>query len=417
MYNTERRKTRWFCNMPLSPVEQKCQSDSLHKRTEEKIPECDESDVFEEIQNADDENISSSTDVDYFPPNSNGSSGPSIISETDEDSDPSRFKMRVSVLKKKEIPLVPSVSVNEGASTSTFLDEKVSVNEFTSTSTFLDEKVSVNEGASTSALLDENQAEGTLYYGKRLRQKDFCFFCESLVQCFARHVIRNHTTEIEVQRIISYPPKNPKRMKLIADLRKKGNFVNSGTVQKAVKKGVVQKGLLPCSDCLGFYNKAQLWRHRKYYCKKVTSTTTQADAQNFMIRNLKIDDELKKRVFPRMRADMISMTAKSDPLRTTSSMGQFGSNYKLKNKRHDSLMEIAVSFGIEILEIERKWKNLTSHFWREKKKENETKTTGSGADEPYTSKWFAYQLMMFLGDKNKPRNTQDSGQRKQEISL
>ncbi|CAB3253566.1 unnamed protein product [Arctia plantaginis] len=59
-------------------------------------------------------------------------------------------------------------------------------------------------------------------------------------------------------------------------------------------------------------------------------------------------------------------------------------NYKLKNKRHDSLMEIAVSFGIERLEIERKWKNLTSHFWREKKKENETKTTGSGADEPYT---------------------------------
>ncbi|KAK9873266.1 hypothetical protein WA026_021755 [Henosepilachna vigintioctopunctata] len=90
-------------------------------------------------------------------------------------------------------------------------------------------------------------------------------------------------------------------------------------------------------------------------------------------------------------------------------------NYKLKNKRHDSLMEIAVSFGIERLEIERKWNNLTSHSWREKKKENETKTTGSGADEPYTSKWFAYQPMMFLGDKNKPRNTQDSGQRKQEV--
>ncbi|KAK9882394.1 hypothetical protein WA026_020916, partial [Henosepilachna vigintioctopunctata] len=37
-------------------------------------------------------------------------------------------------------------------------------------------------------------------------------------------------------------------------------------------------------------------------------------AQNFMIRNLKKNDELKQILFPRMRADMISMTAKSDPL-------------------------------------------------------------------------------------------------------
>ncbi|KAG8309338.1 hypothetical protein J6590_061312 [Homalodisca vitripennis] len=90
------------------------------------------------------------------------------------------------------------------------------------------------------------------------------------------------------------------------------------------------------------------------------------------------------------------------------------SQHKLKNQRHDSLTEIAVSFGVDKNEIERKWKNLTSHFWREKKKEAETKRTGSGADEPYVSKWFAYQPMNFLGDKNKPRNTQDSTQRKEE---
>lgn len=93
------------------------------------------------------------------------------------------------------------------------------------------------------------------------------------------------------------------------------------------------------------------------------------------------------------------------------------SQHKLKNQRHDSLTEIAVSFGVDKNEIERKWKNLTSHFWREKKKEAETKRTGSGADEPYVSKWFAYQPMNFLGDKNKPRNTQDSTQRKEEVSL
>ncbi|XP_074038816.1 uncharacterized protein [Leptinotarsa decemlineata] len=59
------------------------------------------------------------------------------------------------------------------------------------------------------------------------------------------------------------------------------------------------------------------------------------------------------------------------------------SQHKLKNQRHESLTEIAVSFGVDKNEIERKWKHLTSHFWREKKKEAETKRTRSGADEPY----------------------------------
>lgn len=83
-------------------------------------------------------------------------------------------------------------------------------------------------------------------------------------------------------------------------------------------------------------------------------------------------------------------------------------NYKNKNRRHDGLIELAVSFGVEKQEIERKIKNLQSHFMRERKKETESKKTGSGADEPYVSKWFAYRAMMFLADKNKPRRTVDN---------
>lgn len=43
-----------------------------------------------------------------------------------------------------------------------------------------------------------------------------------------------------------------------------------------------------------------------------------------------------------------------------------------------------------------------------KKKEKETRKTGSGAEEPYESKWFAFQSMMFLAEKNKPRRTKDN---------
>nr|CAH7735362.1 unnamed protein product [Callosobruchus chinensis] len=60
-------------------------------------------------------------------------------------------------------------------------------------------------------------------------------------------------------------------------------------------------------------------------------------------------------------------------------------NYKNKNQRHDGLIEIAVSFGVEKQEIERKITYLQSHFVRERKKETESNKTGNGADEPHQS--------------------------------
>nr|XP_023028163.1 uncharacterized protein LOC111516218 [Leptinotarsa decemlineata] len=82
--------------------------------------------------------------------------------------------------------------------------------------------------------------------------------------------------------------------------------------------------------------------------------------------------------------------------------------YKNRNKRHDGLMEIAVSFGIEKCDVEKKIKNLQSQFSRERNKEKKSLKTGSGADEKYTSKWFAYKSLLFLADKNTPKNTQDT---------
>ncbi|CAI3083005.1 unnamed protein product [Diatraea saccharalis] len=42
---------------------------------------------------------------------------------------------------------------------------------------------------------------------KRTRTKDYCFYCETDVLNFARHIARNHTMECEVQKILSYPKK------------------------------------------------------------------------------------------------------------------------------------------------------------------------------------------------------------------
>lgn len=88
---------------------------------------------------------------------------------------------------------------------------------------------------------------------------------------------------------------------------------------------------LPCVHCLGYYSSKQLYRHTKIcldnICKERSS---QALSQNKIVSHLKIDPQLKEWVFPHMRADKISLTAKKDQL-----ICAFGARYiKLHRERH-----------------------------------------------------------------------------------
>lgn len=82
-------------------------------------------------------------------------------------------------------------------------------------------------------------------------------------------------------------------------------------------------------------------------------------------------------------------------------------DYKNKNKKFDSYLQISKVLGVEKSEVERKIKNITSHFYREKKK-TEVKKSGSGTEDIYKSKWFAYSHLEFLKDRNTPRSTQET---------
>ncbi|XP_071573313.1 uncharacterized protein [Temnothorax nylanderi] len=78
--------------------------------------------------------------------------------------------------------------------------------------------------------------------------------------------------------------------------------------------------------------------------------------------------------------------------------------YKDRQKRHEVTLELAARLNVEKDEIERKLKNLQSHFYREVKKEELSKlSTSTGTTGVYRSKWFAYNAMRFLADKSKPR--------------
>lgn len=58
------------------------------------------------------------------------------------------------------------------------------------------------------------------------RNQNFCYYCETLVFYFSRHVMLNHSSEIFVQSIIT-SKKGNKSNNLLSELRKKGNYINA----------------------------------------------------------------------------------------------------------------------------------------------------------------------------------------------
>lgn len=119
------------------------------------------------------------------------------------------------------------------------------------------------------------------------RSKDYCFYCDTSVLNFARHLKRKHMIEFDVQKIFSYPAKSKQRKELITAVRKKGNFIENSENGKPIKKPLVNDKILPCPNCYGFYAAKSLWRHKKRCTSKVNSNS-QSDAQSFIVRNLTI---------------------------------------------------------------------------------------------------------------------------------
>lgn len=76
-------------------------------------------------------------------------------------------------------------------------------------------------------------------------------------------------------------------------------------------------------------------------------------------------------------------------------------NYKNRIRKMDSYKEIAQIFDINWLEIERKIKNIISQYQRERRNYKKMKTSGAG--QYFAPKWFGYNAMSFMHDRNKPR--------------
>ncbi|XP_074026426.1 uncharacterized protein isoform X1 [Leptinotarsa decemlineata] len=171
----------------------------------------------------------------------------------------------------------------------------------------------------------QKNSRTTIY--KSIRNPDFCFFCETEVKNFARHIQRNHGGETEVQNILALPPKSIERKRAIACLRKKGNFIqNSTTFSKPVHKSLLkdsEENYIPCPICLGFYSRKLLWKHKKICSLNENPPSGKSSAgQNLVLRVDQTNLDLKTKVFPRMIADKVSLIARKDSL-----ICAFGSRY------------------------------------------------------------------------------------------
>nr|CAI5864840.1 unnamed protein product [Callosobruchus analis] len=98
-------------------------------------------------------------------------------------------------------------------------------------------------------------------------KQDLCPFCFETVGHFSRHLSRKHSEEDTVAKIFNMKKKE-RRLAIIA-LRRKGNFILNKELNKLkpVRKPNNSENTegvyYPCTNCLGFFKKSYLWRHKK----------------------------------------------------------------------------------------------------------------------------------------------------------
>ncbi|CAH2100594.1 unnamed protein product [Euphydryas editha] len=162
------------------------------------------------------------------------------------------------------------------------------------------------------------------------QKKYFCFYCETHVLNFSRHIIRNHYLEVDVKKILALPKKSQIRRNLIIQLKKRENYIsNLARCERPMKleKYLNESDYLPYQNCLGFYPRKQLWTHNNKCNPEALGAHMQAEAQNLMCLNSPHTPSIiLQKVFSRMRADEISFVVKQDAL-----ICKFGENH---TKRH-----------------------------------------------------------------------------------
>ncbi|XP_076009292.1 uncharacterized protein LOC143002792 [Genypterus blacodes] len=119
---------------------------------------------------------------------------------------------------------------------------------------------------------------------RRWDKKHYCVFCRRPQVKIARHLLRKHTDKPEVAKASALPTGSKQRHLLLEQLRCRGNYLHNIEVIRQGSGEIVTwrqpseevdaRNYLPCPLCLGFFLRADLWKHQASCRRKLASDPT-----------------------------------------------------------------------------------------------------------------------------------------------
>ncbi|KAM9836767.1 uncharacterized protein ACBR49_019195 isoform 1-T2 [Aulostomus maculatus] len=126
---------------------------------------------------------------------------------------------------------------------------------------------------------------------RRWDKKHYCVFCRRPQVKIARHLLRKHADEQEVLAASVLPPGSKERHLLLEQLRCRGNYLHNIEVIRQGRGEIIPwrqpsedvdaRNYLPCPLCLGFFLRADLWKHQAS-CRKKLAPDPSKDFSSYL---------------------------------------------------------------------------------------------------------------------------------------
>ncbi|KAI8114694.1 hypothetical protein CVS40_12958 [Lucilia cuprina] len=158
-------------------------------------------------------------------------------------------------------------------------------------------------------------------------KKHFCIFCKTLQMKLARHFFLKHKSEKQIKEILHLPSRSNYRLKVIDDLRKKGDFLHNTSEERNIGILIVTRqqqekrknepdDYVCCTNCKGFYSKNTIRIHLPKCAKGVKNARDNLISGRKMTQYIHsaANFTIRTKIFPVLRNDDITKAIRYDEL-------------------------------------------------------------------------------------------------------
>ena len=264
------------------------------------------------------DNCSDDDDPDYKPQNLDGENS----DDSDESSTISDESITIEVVRNDPI-------MSTSGSCATQKDSPIGCEPITSTTS--------TDSHQTLFVEKANNSDHRVW-----DKKQCCPYCLKLFPKLPRHLTQKHITEIDVASALAFPKKSSERRSRLDDLRNRGNYAHNIEAIKTGEGAIIPyrrpakdedtTTYTPCSHCLAFFKKEDLWKHVKHCPKnqKKGMHVPPHGHQQASAALLPVADtasaKFKCTILDTMALDQIALTARTDALITTFGLHMYAKN-------------------------------------------------------------------------------------------